>query len=73
MSVFPPITGGPTETIQAVSNIELDAFFKAINELVVMSLVDKGGLINQERYALHPLTHSFILSDITKEDEWVNE
>ena len=41
-----------------------------MEKLVIMSIVDKIGQSGNERYALHPLTQYFIISDITR--EWGN-
>jgi hypothetical protein len=49
-----------------VSEVDEDAFYPAMDELVTMSLVDFGGELGQRRYALHQLTYYFILSDIVK-------
>lgn len=71
MSVFPPITGGAVDDVQAVSQVEdPNAFWSAMDQLVTLSLVDKTGAAGLERFALHPLTQYFIRSDITK--EWAN-
>ena len=67
MSVFPSITGGAVEDVQAVGQVEASAFWSAMDQLVTMSLVDKTGPAGRERFALHPLTQYFIRSDITKE------
>jgi hypothetical protein len=67
MSVFPPITGGAMDDVQAVSQVEPPAFWSAMDQLVMLSLVDKTGPAGRERFALHPLTHYFILCDITQE------
>lgn len=67
MSVFPPLTGGAVADVAAISPVEPDLFWTAMDQLVTMSLVDKSGALGQERFALHPLTHYFILSDITEE------
>ena len=67
MSVFPPITGGAVEDVQAVSQVESSAFWPAMDQLVTLSLVDRIGPAGRERFALHPLTQYFIRSDITKE------
>jgi hypothetical protein len=71
MSVYPPITGGAVADVQAVSQVELSTFWVAMKQLVMLSLVDKTGVVGQERYALHPLTQYFIRSDITK--EWTDQ
>ncbi len=67
MSVFPPLTGGAVDDVQAVSQVEPSAFWPAMDQLVIMSLVDKIGAAGKERLALHPLTQYFVRSDITKE------
>lgn len=71
MSVFPPVTGGARADVEAVSQLEASRFWPAIDQLATMSLVDKTGALGQERYALHPLTHYFILADIT--EEWADD
>jgi nucleoside-triphosphatase THEP1 len=71
MSVFPPVNGGAHADVEAVSQLEASRFWPAIDQLVTMSLVDKTGALSQERYALHPLTHYFILADIT--EEWADD
>lgn len=67
MSVFPPLSGGALADVAEVSQLETDVFWTAISQLVLMSLVDKIGIAGKERFALHPLTHYFVLSDITGE------
>lgn len=71
MSVFPPTTGGARDDVEAVSQLEAVTFWPAMDQLVTMSLVDKTGSLGQERFALHPLTHYFILADIT--EEWKDD
>jgi hypothetical protein len=68
MSVFPPLKGGAIADVEAVSQVEeANAFWTGMDQLVTMSLVDKIGEAGNERFALHPLTHYFVLSDITGE------
>ncbi len=67
MSVFDPTTGGPVQVVLQVSRVDEVAFYPAMDELVTMSLVDFGGQLGNRRYALHQLTHYFILSDIVKQ------
>jgi len=68
MSVFPPITGGAVEDVQEISQVEeADDFWAAMDQLITLSLVDKLGPVERERFALHSLTQYFIKSDITKE------
>ena len=67
MSVFPPLTGGAVDDVQAVSQVVESDFWLAMDQLVIMSLVDRIGSVGQGRFTLHPLTQYFIKSDITKE------
>jgi hypothetical protein len=69
MSVFPPTKGGAVKDVESISQVEGSAFWTAMGQLVMLSLVDKIGQAGEERFALHPLTQYFIRSDITK--EWV--
>jgi hypothetical protein len=66
MSVFAPAVGGPVQMVRQVSKADEAVFYSAMDELVRMSLVDFGGELGRRRYALHQLTHNFILSDIVK-------
>lgn len=67
MSVFPPNIGGAIVDIVKVTQVEPTTFWIAMDQLVTLSLVERTGVIGQERYALHTLTQYFIRSDITKE------
>ena len=69
MSVFPPIIGGAAEDVVSISQVENNLFWPAMEQLILMSLVDRTGSLDQERYALHPLTYYFIRSDITQDWE----
>lgn len=71
MSIFPPIAGGAVEDVEAISQVDKSEFWKAMDQLITFSLVDKIGPAEKERFALHPLTQYFIKSDITK--EWAEE
>ena len=64
MSVFEPAAGGPVQMVVRVSEVDESVFYPAMDELITMSLVDFGGELGQRRYALHRLTHHFILSGI---------
>lgn len=68
MSAFPVGIGGKEEVIRAVVSEEVvEAVFRpALNQLVLMSLVDSLGELKDRRYAIHQLTHHFILSDIVR-------
>jgi hypothetical protein len=71
MSVFPPLTGGAVADVEAVSQVPEQDFWPAMEQLVILSLVDKIGVPGKERFALHTLTQHFVKSDITK--EWSKE
>jgi LuxR family glucitol operon transcriptional activator len=66
MSVFPSTTGGAVDDVLNVTQLDPDVFGQAMKQLVEFSLVDKKGLIGQERYAMHPVTQYFVLANIVK-------
>ena len=66
MSVFAPVIGGTEEAVRTVSAVEEPAYRRALDQLVLMSLVDPLGDLEHRRYAIHQLTNYFILSDIVK-------
>jgi hypothetical protein len=66
MSVFAD-KGGAIEDVQSISQVKGDDFWRAMDQLVRLSLVEKTGKAGAERFALHPLTKNFVRSDITKE------
>jgi hypothetical protein len=66
MSAFSPAIGGTEEAIQIVSRVEEADFHEALDELVLMSLLDPAGDLTDRRYTIHQLTNYFILSDIVK-------
>jgi hypothetical protein len=66
MSVFDPATGGQSQLVFQVSRLNEMTFYRAMDELIAMSLVDYSGGLGRQRYTLHPLTYYFILSDIVK-------
>ncbi len=66
MSVFDPDTGGQSQLVFQVSRLNAMAFYRAMDELITMSLVDYSGGLGRQRYTLHQLTYYFILSDIVK-------
>lgn len=68
MAVFPPLIGGTVAAIEDISKLENEILWASIEQLVVMSLVDKLGYAGEERYVLHPLTHNFVVSHIKKLD-----
>jgi hypothetical protein len=66
MSVFDLANGSSDTALQQVSRIEAQAVQQALDQLILLSLVDVQGDLTTRRYTLHPLTHYFILSDIVK-------
>ncbi|HYU32953.1 MAG TPA: NB-ARC domain-containing protein [Thermoanaerobaculia bacterium] len=69
LSAFPPMTGGTARDVEKVSQVERPVFWSAIGQLVNLCLVEKTGPAGRERFALHALTHHFVLADIT--EEWL--
>jgi hypothetical protein len=69
MSCFALTIGGTWEAVRDISGMKEaePALHSAMRQLVLMSLIDPVGDINQRRYVIHPLTNYFILSDIVKE------
>ncbi len=69
-----PSKGGFTKSkLEANSNQDTVSLWNGIAQLVEMSLVDKGGVVGDERFSLHTLTRNFVLSDITEEKKWEEE
>lgn len=66
MSVFAPAIGGTAKMVKTVSTLEEPAFRRALDQLVLMSLVDPLGDFERRRYSIHQLTYYFVLSDIVQ-------
>jgi hypothetical protein len=66
MSVFDLANGSSETALRQVSRVEPEALQHALDQLILLSLVDILGDLAARRYTLHPLTHYFILSDIVK-------
>jgi hypothetical protein len=66
MAVFDLANGSTASALQRVSQVDLDAVRQALDQLMLLSLVDVLGDLSERRYTLHSLTHCFILSDIVK-------
>ncbi|MEZ4834111.1 MAG: hypothetical protein R2873_19370 [Caldilineaceae bacterium] len=70
-------TGGTYSALKAVSAIAEPLFAQSIDQLWRLSFVetDKGaadyvtGGLDEKRYALHPLTRYFVLSEIVRSDD----
>jgi hypothetical protein len=69
MSVFEPATGGQAQLVYQASGLQELPFYRAMDELITMSLVNYAGGLGTQRYTLHQLTYRFILSDIVEEWE----
>jgi hypothetical protein len=66
MSVFDLANGSTEQALRQVSQVETEAVQPALDQLILLSLVDVLGDLEERRYTLHPLTNYFILSDIVK-------
>jgi hypothetical protein len=66
MSVFDLASGSSETALRQVSRVEPEAVQPALDQLILLSLVDVLGDLAARRYTLHPLTHYFILSDIVR-------
>ena len=66
MSVFDLANGCTEAALGPVSKIAPDKLQLALDQLILLSLVDTFGDLAARRYTLHSLTHYFILSDIVK-------
>jgi hypothetical protein len=66
MAVFDLANGSSDIALRQVSRVKPEAVQPALDQLILLSLVDVFGDLAARRYTLHPLTHYFILSDIVK-------
>ncbi len=66
MAVFDLANGSSATALRQVSRVAPEAVQPALDQLILLSLVDGLGDLAARRYTLHPLTHYFILSDIVK-------
>ncbi len=66
MSVFDLANGSPESALQQVSQVEPEVVQKALDQLIILSLVEVLGDLEARRYTLHALTHYFVMSDIVK-------
>jgi hypothetical protein len=58
-------TGFTFEHLTAVAGLDQNKVGTAIEELILLSLVDLGGTLSERRYRLHRLTERFLLSIFT--------
>jgi hypothetical protein len=66
MSVFDLANGSTAQALRQVSELTSEPVQLALDQLILLSLVDALGNLAERRYTLHPLTHYFIMSDIVK-------
>jgi hypothetical protein len=59
-------SGGYWENLLAVSDLAERDLERAVQDLVGMSLLDAGGT-EEKRYMIHPLTYTFIMTDLLGE------
>ena len=64
LSVLPPGIGGTTDELEQMTDLPLSQLWQAVDQLVVLSLVDKTYQANKPLFSLHHLTHYFVKSDI---------
>ena len=66
MAVFDPANGSSESALGQVSQVEPAALRPALEQLILLSLVEVLGDLTARRYTLHALTHYFVMSDIVK-------
>jgi hypothetical protein len=57
-------SGGEPAYLQAVSGLAGGDFWLAVQELRDRSLLEVRGALDEKRYGIHRLTHSFVRSEI---------
>lgn len=67
MGAFAPGIGGTEEAVKSTSSIPEPSFSAALDELVLMSLVESLGDVENRRYSIHQLTDNFVRSNIVQE------
>ena len=66
MSAFAPNIGGTESAVKRVCRVSSHSLRFAMEQLVLLSLVDLVSHQGTQRYSLHSLTHYFILSEIVR-------
>jgi len=71
LSTFLPSTSATLEAIEAVSNLDRGIVLQSLDELYRLSLVEKDETTSKGylRYYLHRLTHRFIATVVTREQQ----
>ena len=60
------LQGGPWQAVAAIAGLAEEPLAQAVDELVGLSLLDASDE-GDRRYSIHPLTRSFVLSDLVGE------
>ena len=68
MSIMGATSGAAAAQMQQSSGLADDIFWKAVDELIVRSMLEVRGSASDRRYAIHRLTESFIETEITHFD-----
>jgi transcriptional regulator with XRE-family HTH domain len=63
---MPLAQGGTLNQLRIVSRLEMDKLNQALKRLIIRSLVEVQGSIEQRRYHIHRLTETFLLTEIVK-------
>ena len=66
MAVFDLANGSTEDALRQISQVELEIVQQALDQLIILSLVEVLGNLDARRYTLHTLTHYFVMSDIVK-------
>ncbi|MCA9871074.1 MAG: hypothetical protein KC487_11955, partial [Anaerolineae bacterium] len=65
MPLVPP-PGRDAAFLSQVSGLAIGAIHDALNTLVRLNLVDRGGDLHGSRYSIHALTRTFLLEQVAK-------
>ncbi|MEZ4727703.1 MAG: ATP-binding protein [Caldilineaceae bacterium] len=58
--------GDELEYLAEVGDLDIDELRMALNQLVMLNLVDARGGLNDRRYSIHGLTRTFLLEQVAK-------
>lgn len=64
-------SGAAPDYLMAVSRLESEAFWPALQELLGRSLIEARGSIMEKRYGIHRLTNAFLSVEIVHLPEWL--
>jgi len=63
---MPLAQDGPFTQLLALTGLEEDALNDALENLIMLSLVEANGGIEERRYRIHRLTETFLLTEVAK-------